>query len=159
MTNVSSVRMVYVQPQERKGRNTALAQAGNAAITTAGVVGAKKLYGAATHISQKMLQDAMPKEGKYLTKAFPDSLLTKLGKKIVAGCESLGEKLFKNGKIAYDLEEIAKKEYGFISSDAATKALKSYKGRTVMGIAAGVTALAFLVHGLFKAGEIKGEAK
>jgi hypothetical protein len=54
---------------------------------------------------------------------------------------------------------MATEGFGSISPEAASKALKSYKGRTVMGIAAGATALAFLVHGLFKAGEIKGEAK
>jgi hypothetical protein len=160
MTSINGVeRVVYAQPQERKGKNTALAQVGNAAITTAGIVGANKLYNSATLISQDMLQDAMPKRGGALLKNFSDSSLVKFCKKIVAGCENLGEKLFKNGKIARKLENMANENYGFISSEAATKALKHYKGRAVMGIAAGATALAFLVRGIFKAGEIKGEAK
>jgi hypothetical protein len=167
MTSINGVeRVVYVQPQERKGKNTALAQVGNAAVTTAGIVGAKKLHSAATHLSSRMLDDALhplKAKGKVDTispnMAESETSLIKIGKKIVGVFESLGEKLFKNGKIARQLEEKAKRIYGSKGSEAVAKVLKHYKGRAVMGIAAGATVLAFLVRGIFKAGEIKGEAK
>jgi hypothetical protein len=160
MTSINGVEgVVYAQPQERKGKHTALRHIGNAAVTAAGVVGAGKLYKSATVLSQRMLGEAMPKNGSYFANTMFETPLTRFGKKIIASCEKLGEKLFKNGKIAFQLEKMATESFGSISPEAASKALKSYKGRTVMGIAAGATALAFLVHGIFKAGEIKGEAK
>jgi hypothetical protein len=159
MTNINGVeRVVYVQPQERKGKHTALRHVGNAAVTAAGVVGTGKLVAEGVWSSNQLLHNDMLDSGLYLNPRYagPRNYISKFTTKIHRAFQSIGQKIFKS---PHD-EGVISKMYGLSKRSAAypTK-LKFAKGKLAMGIAAVVTALAFVAHGIYKAGKINGEAQ
>jgi allophanate hydrolase subunit 2 len=157
MTNVSGVRMVYVQPQERK-ENVASAHVKNAVVTAAGLGGTYGLVRMGLESGDKLLANDIITGKKYIDPAQAPKLnnVSKFATRIHRGFQKLGEKMFKTGAD----EEIISKLYKLSqnSENYATK-LKSAKGHLAMGMAAIATILAFATRFVYQAGKINGQAQ
>jgi hypothetical protein len=158
MTSVNGVeKIVYVQPKESKGK-TALKHVGNAAVTAAGVVGTAKLAAEGIWSSKELLHNDLLDCGAYLNPrdAGPRNVISKFVTKIHRGFQSIGQKIFKSPQD----EALITKLYNLSKNSVAyPTVLKSAKGKLAMGFAAIATGLAFLAHGIYKAGKINGKAQ
>jgi hypothetical protein len=152
--------MVYVQPQERKRKSKDLAAFGNAVLSGAGVGATVELSKYVANNADKLLYNDIRSGYKYAAGNEPKLHdIPKFTTKIIRKFQKLGELMFKEGGfVDRMLKKTAPHWEGEPAADFAKK-ITSYKGNVAMGLVAGVTALAIIAHGFYKAGKINGEAQ
>lgn len=155
MTNLNGVeKIVYVQPKEKKGK-TALKHVANAAITLGGLYGTSVLTTRGFYSSRDLLSNDLVAEGAKIPSKFQPHV-SKVATKIHRFFQSLGEVMFKDSEIVKIIEKdfhINKNYGGYLTR------LKNAKGAIAMFTTLSATALALVIHGIYKAGKINGEAK
>lgn len=154
---MTSVNCLTCQKPRIENGNTGLAHVGNAAITSAGLIGTGVLLNKGVNLAENVCGDSIALTSGYKT-------IRRETGKLFNFFEKMGQKIFKDGlKLGNIVERYVTGKFptgGVMSHPEQIKAvLKKSKTVGAMAITAGVAALGLLFNGIYNAGKINGASK
>ena len=146
-------QVVVVRENEKKKGNGTLAQVGNAAITAGGLYGTKKFVKAGANGLESVgwAVKAGPAKGFCSGGKVAIDTTSKFQEALAGVFNKMGDIMFKHPKMKGLLQRA--------EANLDLKGVHNLKGKIALVTTAGVTALALITRGIYKAGEIAGENK